>query len=167
MFVGVGAAPLFTIGTAFVDEINYPKYVSVHMGIFYAMAVVGPAFGYGLGSGFLSLYVDPWLETHLSTSDPSWVGAWWISFIFAGCISLLLSIPFFMYPRWLPNRHKVQEARAKEMAKTYSSEFVNEDNLTIMVKTFPRLLYKTHHDKSFFLVCDRFAGVYIHCCELV
>ena len=161
MFVGVGAAPLFTIGTAFVDEINYPKYVSVHMGIFYAMAVVGPAFGYGLGSGFLSLYVDPWLETHLSTSDPSWVGAWWISFIFAGCISLLLSIPFFMYPRWLPNRHKVQEARAKEMAKTYSSEFVNEDNLTIMVKTFPRHIKHIMTNLSFLFVTGSLASIFI------
>ena len=161
MFVGVGAAPLFTIGNAFIDEINFPKYVSVHMGIFYAMSVVGPAFGYGLGSGFLSLYVDPWLETHLTSSDPSWVGAWWISFIFAGCVSLVLSIPFFMYPRWLPNRKEVQEARAKEMAKTYSSEFVNQDNLTIMVKTFPRHIKHIMTNLSFLFVTGSLASILI------
>ena len=161
IFVGVGAAPLFTIGTAYLDEINYPKHVSVHMGIFYAMSVVGPAFGYGVGSGFLSVYVDPWKDTHLTSSDPSWVGAWWLSFVFAGCLSLLLSVPFFLYPRWLPNRSKVQEARAKEMAKTYSSEYRNEDNLTIMVKTFPRHIKHIMTNVSFLFVSGCLAAIFI------
>ena len=84
ILIGVGAAPLFTVGTAFIDEIVHPKWVSVHIGVFYAVSIIGPAMGYGLGGAFLTVYVDPWRETDLDPSDPGWVGAWWLSFVFVG-----------------------------------------------------------------------------------
>lgn len=88
ILIGVGAAPLFTVGTAFIDEIVHPKWVPVHIGVFYAVSIIGPAMGYGLGGAFLTVYVDPWRETDLDTSDPGWVGAWWLSFVFVGELSV-------------------------------------------------------------------------------
>ena len=137
MLVAIGAAPLYTVGQAYIDEIVFPKYVSIHFGIYQMASVLGPAFGYGVGSAFLSIYVDPWIDTNLTPSDPTWVGAWWISFVFVGTLSILLSIPFLMYPKWLPDSHLVREERAKEMAKIYPMKYANEDSLTIVVKMFP------------------------------
>ena len=88
ILIGVGAAPLFTVGTAFIDEIVHPKWVPVHIGVFYAVSIIGPAMGYGLGGAFLTVYVDPWREIDLDTSDPGWVGAWWLSFVFVGELSV-------------------------------------------------------------------------------
>ena len=42
-----------------------------------------------------------------------------------------------MFPRYLPDSYLVPQERAKEMAKVYSSDYVNENNLTIVVKMFP------------------------------
>lgn len=140
ILVGIGAAPLFTIGTSYLDDIVHPKYVSIHLGLFYSFSVVGPALGYGLGGAFLSLYVDPWLETHLVQTDPGWVGAWWLGFLFSGTMSWLIAIPFFMFPRLLPNSHLVKMERNKEMAQEYEGEdsSVEEVDMATKVKTFPK-----------------------------
>ena len=137
ILIGIGAAPLYTVGLAYIDELVYPKYVPVHFGVFQLMSVFGPAFGYGVGSAFLSVYVDPWVETSLKTTDPAWVGAWWMPFSLASVWSFLLCIPFLMYPKWLPDSHLVRKERAKEMAKIYPKKYANEDKFTIVVKMFP------------------------------
>ena len=135
--IAIGSVSLYSVGQAYIDEIVFPKYVPIHIGIYQASGVFGPAFGYGVGSAFLSIYVDPWIDTNLTPSDPTWVGAWWMSFVFVGTLSILLSIPFLMYPKWLPDSHLVREERAKEMAKIYPMKYANEDSLTIVVKMFP------------------------------
>ena len=137
VLIGIGAAPLFTLGTSFIDDIVHPKYVSLHLGLFYMTAVVGPAIGYGLGGAFLSVFVDPWHNTHLGESDPGWVGAWWMCFILSGIVSVLFSIPFLMYPRRLRNTHLVQEARKLEMASSYKSKYEHEDSFLVQLKAFP------------------------------
>ena len=137
VLVGIGAAPLYTVGMAYIDELVYPKFVPIHFGVFQMVSVLGPAFGYGVGSAFLSVYVDPWEETNLTPSDPSWVGAWWVPFILIGLFSFFLAIPFLMYPKWLSDSYLVRKERAKEMAVIYSNKFAGEDSLTIVVKMFP------------------------------
>ena len=97
---------------------------SLSAGVFYMLSIVGPALGYALGGPFLSIYVDPWEETHLTPSDPGWVGAWWLCFIFCGVASLIISIPFFCYPRHLPSCQEVKRLREKEMAKRSKSRGV-------------------------------------------
>ena len=77
------------------------------------------------------------VQPPLTEDDPAWVGAWWIPFILSSIITALLSIPFFMFPRWLPDSHLVKKERAKEMARIYPSKYANEDSLTIVVKMFP------------------------------
>ncbi len=139
LLIGVGAAPLFTIGIAYLDEIVHPKHVSIHLGFFYALAVVGPALGFGLGGAFLYVYVDPWHSTTLDPSDPGWVGAWWLSFLFAGTVCILLSIPFFLFPRLLPDSHLIKQARREEMAKVYRSKYGDkeENDFATEVKSLP------------------------------
>ena len=139
LLIGVGAAPLFTVGTSYLDDIVHPKRVAVHLGFFYALTIIGPALGYGLGGAFLSIYVDPWRSTTLEPSDPGWVGAWWLCFVFAGTVAILLSIPFFLFPRLLPDSHIVKQAREEEMAKVYKSKYGDKEGTDFgtVVKTFP------------------------------
>ena len=137
VFLGISGAILYTVGFAYLDEIVFPKHLSLYLGVVYAMAVLGPTVGYGLGSAFLTIHVDFKSDSGLTEDDPAWVGAWWVPFILASVIGGLLSILFFMFPKWLPDSHLVKKERAKEMAKVYPSKYVNEDSLTIVVKMFP------------------------------
>lgn len=152
ILIGIGASPLFTIGTSFIDDIVHPKFVSLHLGFFYMTAVVGPAIGYGLGGAFLSIYVDPWRSTHLTETDPGWVGAWWLCFIFCGILSVLLAVPFLMYPRRLKDSHLVQEARKLEMAEKYKSKYVHEESFLVQLKVFPKHLEKLFRNASYLFV---------------
>eukprot|EP00731_Ephydatia_muelleri_P010246 Em0005g832a len=111
--IGVGATPLFTLGTSFVDDIVHPKYVSIHLGFFYTMAIVGPALGYEVGGELLAVYVEPWQRTHLTEEDPTWVGAWWMSFLLAAVLYLVCSVPFFLFPRSLHDSHLIRKEREK------------------------------------------------------
>ena len=139
ILIGVGAAPLFTVAFAYLDDIVKPKHVPIHIAIAYSLAIVGPALGFGLGGVFLDIYVDPWRETNLEPTDPGWVGAWWMCFIFSGVISWILAIPFLLFPRLLPDSHEVKKERQLEMAKKYKGKYkANEDvDFITKVKLFP------------------------------
>ena len=139
ILIGVGAAPLFTVGTSYLDDIVRPKHVSIHLGLMYLLTVVGPALGYGLGGAFLGVYVDPWRETNLETTDPGWVGAWWLCFIFSAVVSWILAVPFLMFPRLLPDSHLVKKEREQEMAQKYKGKYGSREDTDLLskIKSFP------------------------------
>ena len=143
ILIGIGAAPLFTIGTSYIDDIVHPKRAPIWLGIFYTWAVVGPAIGFGIGGGFLRLYVDPSRETTLEESDPGWVGAWWIGFIICGAISLLISVLFFMFPEKYPNTDFIQQERIKQMSVQLSRQATKEDLVyRVNLRDLPRHILK-------------------------
>lgn len=151
VLIGIGAAALFTIGTSYLDDIVHPQYVSIHLGIL-RLCGRGASCWIRAGGAFLSIYVDPWKTTVLEPTDPGWVGAWWICFIFSGTLSLLISVPFLMFPRLLSDSDIVMEARRKEMAKTYVSRYGEEEKFSVVLKTLPTHLKKLLSVPSWVLV---------------
>ena len=117
IIIGIGSSTLYSIGISYLDELVHPKYISVHLGFIYVVQVIGPALGFGIGGAVLSVYVDPWVSTDLNESDPNYVGAWWISFLATSILSMIMSIPFFLYPQRLKDFKEVEKARLEEMAK--------------------------------------------------
>lgn len=57
-FIGVGATPVYILGTAFIDENVRHTTSGMFLGIMYAVATFGPAVGFLLGGEFLKIYVD-------------------------------------------------------------------------------------------------------------
>lgn len=161
VLIGIGAAPLFTLGLSYIDDITTPKYVPIHIGLFYVAVAVGPAIGYGLGGAFLSVYVDPSQDTTLTEASPAWVGAWWICFLLSGVLSLLIAIPFLMYPRLLSNHAQVLAARKDQHAISYKSKFEHEDSLKNQVKAFPLHMWDLCKSKSFVLVTLALAFLFL------
>lgn len=114
---GAGAAPLYTLGTTYLDE-NLPlRSSSMYIGIFYALAIIGPAIGYLLGGIFLNLYVDfdAVDSIPLQSTSPRWVGAWWVGFLVSGALALLISIPICGFPTSLPGSAEYQAEKGKEV----------------------------------------------------
>ena len=141
ILIGIGGAPLFTIGTSYIDDIFHPKRAPIWLGIFYTAAVLGPSLGFGIGGGFLTIYVDPWRDTTLEEADPGWVGAWWIGFILCGGISLLISIPFFMFPLKYDDTDRVQSERTRLL---HSKNKTKEDSKReVNLKTLPHDIART------------------------
>ena len=71
--------------------------------------VIGPAIGYVVGGQFLDLHVDFDHDSKLpgiSSSDPTWIGAWWLGFLIAWAFSWLCALFLFFYPSTLLNVKK-------------------------------------------------------------
>ena len=55
---GAGAAPLYTLGVTYIDENVGTGNSAFYLGVFYTMAIVGPAIGYGIGGQLLNIHTD-------------------------------------------------------------------------------------------------------------
>uniref|UniRef100_A0A8C9XRC6 Solute carrier organic anion transporter family member n=1 Tax=Sander lucioperca TaxID=283035 RepID=A0A8C9XRC6_SANLU len=70
------------------------------------ISIIGPVFGYLLGSLCAKIYVDIGyvdMETVTFTpGDARWVGAWWLGYLIAGTITLMSAVPFWFLPKSLP-----------------------------------------------------------------
>lgn len=126
---GAGASPFYTLGCTYLDENVSTKMSSVYVGIYYTMAIIGPALGYILGGQFLKVYVDIGKDPHvlgLTAASNVWVGAWWLGFILAASIGLLVAIPLTAFPKLLPGAQKIKASKVTEMhQKLQDSEAVN------------------------------------------
>jgi len=97
---GAGAAPLYTLGVTYIDENIGASSSAFFLGIFYTMAIVGPAIGYSVGGQFLNIHTD--FHDNITVDDPSWVGAWWLGFVICGISALLLACPIALLPAAIP-----------------------------------------------------------------
>ena len=121
LMIGVGAAPLYTLGVAFLDEIAGPKTVHYFMGAFYACSSFGPAIGFLLGGVFLSQYVDTGVTDHPSPDDPNFVGRWWAGYLVSGFAAILVSVPLMMFPKVLAGTAWIMEEKRKKQKGTGKS----------------------------------------------
>ena len=157
----MGAAPLFTVGTSYIDEIVHPRHSSVHLGVFYMMSVLGPALGFGLGSAFLSIYVNPQVATELTSADHDWVGAWWLCFVFSAAACLVIAAPFFLFPRLLPDSHLVRLARREEMAKRSPAVDQSDDGRSTLRAMPTHLKQVVTNPPWVFITCSTSASLIV------
>uniref|UniRef100_A0AAY4BDQ8 Solute carrier organic anion transporter family member n=1 Tax=Denticeps clupeoides TaxID=299321 RepID=A0AAY4BDQ8_9TELE len=106
MIRGIGEATIGPLGISFIDDFARPENSAFYIGCLHTIAVIGPLFGYSLGSLCASLYVDIGSVSSESVTitpqDSRWVGAWWLGYVVTGFFSLLAAVPFFFLPRSLP-----------------------------------------------------------------
>ncbi|XP_063164109.1 solute carrier organic anion transporter family member 1C1-like isoform X2 [Candoia aspera] len=97
----------------------------IQAGCVQTVAIIGPIFGFLLGSLCAKLYVDIGFvdmgSIHITHKDPHWVGAWWLGYLIAGLISILASIPFWFLPKHLPRPGTRKDS-------TEQSKFIAEEN---------------------------------------
>ncbi|KAM9078782.1 LOW QUALITY PROTEIN: solute carrier organic anion transporter family member 4C1-like [Megaptera novaeangliae] len=105
LLLGTGGTPLYTLGTAFIDDSVPTHKSSLYIGIGYSMSILGPALGYVLGGQLLAMYIDADLgqSIDIAEHDPRWLGAWWIGFLMSWIFAWSLIIPFSCFPKHLPN----------------------------------------------------------------
>ncbi|XP_005533017.1 PREDICTED: solute carrier organic anion transporter family member 4C1 isoform X1 [Pseudopodoces humilis] len=142
LLLGVGGTPLYTLGTAFIDD-SVPKHMSsLYIGIGYSMSLLGPAIGYVLGGQLLKVYIDIQIpeSTKVDQDDPRWLGAWWIGFLACFFAIWLLIIPFSCFPRRLPGTATIQAEKVSETHDDGSQVLVQTSNIGKSFKDFPMAL---------------------------
>ncbi|KAL0851611.1 hypothetical protein ABMA28_007390 [Loxostege sticticalis] len=115
---GAGATPLFTLGVTYIDENVSKKMSSVYLGVYYTMAVVGPALGYVLGGQMLKIYTDfVTVDSDTLGITPAssvWIGAWWVGFILSAVLCLIVAVPLLAFPYELPGADEIRASKVSE-----------------------------------------------------
>ncbi|NWH76825.1 SO1C1 protein, partial [Piaya cayana] len=111
MLRGIGETPIAPLGISYLDDFAKEEDVPVYVACLHTIAMLGPMFGFLLGSLCAKLYVDIGFvdlgSITITPQDSRWVGAWWLGFLIGGVASLLSAIPFCFLPK---NLKKPEEA---------------------------------------------------------
>ncbi|XP_048265736.1 solute carrier organic anion transporter family member 4A1 isoform X1 [Bombus affinis] len=154
---GAGSAPFYTLGVTYLDENVSKKMSSVYVGIFYTMAIIGPALGYVVGGELLKLYtdfitVDP-SEIGLTPNSNVWVGAWWIGFLAAAVICFVIAIPILAFPAALPGSEKLAKERVSEAhQKPEQPSSSDRGEAFSKIRELPRALTDLLGNPGFFML---------------
>ena len=117
LLLGCGGSPLFTLGTTYIDNHVKRDSSSMYIGFMYSMCAFGPVCGFLLGAYLLSHHVDTFTAdvsafSYAESNDRDWIGMWWGGFLICGASLIVISVPFFFFPKELK----------KEKVKVYIDE---------------------------------------------
>ncbi|NWR51624.1 SO1C1 protein, partial [Regulus satrapa] len=105
MLRGIGETPITPLGISYLDDFAKEENVPVYVACLHTIAMMGPMFGFLLGSLCAKLYVDVGFvdpgSITITPQDSRWVGAWWLGFLIGGATSFLSAIPFCFLPKSL------------------------------------------------------------------
>ncbi|NXA10918.1 SO1C1 protein, partial [Sapayoa aenigma] len=127
MLRGIGETPVTPLGISYLDDFAKEENVPVYVACLHTIAMMGPMFGFLLGSLCARLYVDIGFvdlgSVTITPQDSRWVGAWWLGFLIAGTTNFLSAIPFCFLPKSLKkpegaNNDKISYSLLENMGAT-------------------------------------------------
>uniref|UniRef100_A0A8C7XN65 Solute carrier organic anion transporter family member n=1 Tax=Oryzias sinensis TaxID=183150 RepID=A0A8C7XN65_9TELE len=122
---GIGETPVTPLGISYIDDFAKPENSPFYIACLQTITLLGPMFGFLLGSYCANLYVDIGFvhmdSVTITVKDARWVGAWWLGFLVSSALLFISSIPFWFLPRSLPKPDTVESKSAslKEIAKGF------------------------------------------------
>ncbi|XP_076860857.1 solute carrier organic anion transporter family member 1C1 isoform X3 [Brachyhypopomus gauderio] len=105
---GIGETPVTPLGISYIDDFAKRESSAFYIACLQTIALLGPMFGFLLGSMCAKLYVDIGFvnvdSLAITPKDARWVGAWWLGFFVSATVMLLAGIPFWFLPSSLPKQ---------------------------------------------------------------
>ncbi|EDV23565.1 uncharacterized protein TRIADDRAFT_1002, partial [Trichoplax adhaerens] len=112
--IGAGTSVMRTLGWSYLDENVSPTISPAYTAYNLSMIGLGTALGFAVGGVAINIYGE-WPtklpDPTLTPESPSWIGAWWVGYAFAGTVCIILAIPLLGMPRHLPNYERYKEKR--------------------------------------------------------
>ncbi|XP_039625702.1 solute carrier organic anion transporter family member 1C1-like isoform X3 [Polypterus senegalus] len=116
MLRGIGETPIQPLGISYVDDFALEENAAFYIGCVQTISIIGPVFGFLLGSLCAGIFVDVGFvemdSVTITPADSRWVGAWWLGYLIAGVISLLSAVPFWFLPKSLPDPRKRRNSKS-------------------------------------------------------
>uniref|UniRef100_A0A3P9CLC8 Solute carrier organic anion transporter family member n=1 Tax=Maylandia zebra TaxID=106582 RepID=A0A3P9CLC8_9CICH len=105
---GIGETPVTPLGISYIDDFAKAENSPFYIACLQTITLLGPMFGFLLGSYCARLYVDigyvDMESVTITPKDSRWVGAWWMGFLVSSGLLLISSIPFWFLPRSMPKQ---------------------------------------------------------------
>ncbi|XP_029635600.1 solute carrier organic anion transporter family member 4C1-like [Octopus sinensis] len=154
MFHSVGGSILFSLGITILDDIATPMTTPLHIGILMVFATLGPALGYIVGAQFLDIFVDPSKQNEITfdSTDPRWIGAWWICFFISGSLSIFIGPVLFGYARELPVTKSIQMNRESQVHNGVDKLSEKYSASPITLKVVPLIIWNLFKNPGFVFV---------------
>ncbi|XP_056280432.1 solute carrier organic anion transporter family member 1C1-like isoform X1 [Pseudoliparis swirei] len=158
---GIGETPVTPLGISYIDDFARAENSPFYIACLQTITLLGPMFGFLLGSYCAKLYVDIGYvdieSVSITPKDARWVGAWWMGFMVSSVLLLLSSIPFWFLPRSLPNQEEVKGKLTPGCDTLDGAEDVPNNNnhnlkLTDISKGFVPSLKRLLGTPSYFLL---------------
>ncbi|KAL6116977.1 uncharacterized protein ACO6RY_14861 [Pungitius sinensis] len=132
MLRGIGETPIMPLGVSYLDDFSREENTPFYLACIHTVGILGPMFGFMLGSYLAKIYVDIGSvdldSVTINHMDSRWVGAWWLGFIVTGTVILLSSIPFWFLPKSLPKQGQEEsQSKGTELAITAEQENFLQD----------------------------------------
>uniref|UniRef100_A0A672HMS2 Solute carrier organic anion transporter family, member 1E1 n=1 Tax=Salarias fasciatus TaxID=181472 RepID=A0A672HMS2_SALFA len=136
---GIGETPVTPLGISYIDDFSKAENSPFYIACLQTITLLGPMFGFLLGSYCAKLYVDigyvDMESVTITPRDSRWVGAWWMGFFVSSVLLLTSSIPFWFLPRSLPQQEG-EEEKPDETQEVHRNTF----SMRIKVVIFFRLV---------------------------
>ncbi|KAM6096096.1 PREDICTED: solute carrier organic anion transporter family member 1C1-like [Chlamydotis macqueenii] len=166
MLRGIGETPITPLGISYLDDFAKEEDVPVYVACLHTIAMLGPMFGFLLGSLCAKLYVDIGFvdlgSITITPQDSRWVGAWWLGFLISGVTSFLAAIPFFFLPKHLKKRKEANNDKTSHgllentgaISKKLTPTKTKQRKWSIILKDFCSSLKKVLSNPMYFtLLC--------------
>ncbi|CAL2050927.1 unnamed protein product [Caenorhabditis brenneri] len=99
LLLGIGRTMPWSLGVPLLDDNIKKKSLPAYFGAISSIRVLGPICGYMIGSFCNKFYYTLNPPNGLTPADPTWIGAWWIGFLFIGTVALFPSTMLFFFPQ--------------------------------------------------------------------
>ncbi|KAM9334622.1 uncharacterized protein ABDE67_021176 [Symphorus nematophorus] len=153
---GIGETPVTPLGISYIDDFAKAENSPFYIACLQTITLLGPMFGFLLGSYCAKLYVDIGyvdLESvTITPNDARWVGAWWMGFLVSSALLLVSSIPFWFLPSSLP-KQEGDKSRQENQDRTEDALHNNHNlKLTDIAKGFLPSLKRLLGTPTYFLL---------------
>uniref|UniRef100_A0A1Q3FLT1 Solute carrier organic anion transporter family member n=1 Tax=Culex tarsalis TaxID=7177 RepID=A0A1Q3FLT1_CULTA len=101
-FSGAGTSLYFTLGLTYLDDNIRKEKVPFLSSLAAFGRRLGPMLGFSMASLCLKYFVFPGVDPGYNSSDPRWIGAWWVGWIVLGSVLLVVAPIFGAFPKILP-----------------------------------------------------------------
>lgn len=97
----------------------------------YSMVAFGLVVGFLMGGYFLRMHENSFgtgiIPHDIYPGHPRFIGGWWIGFVILGLLLILISLPFFAFPKKLPNKKNKRVKSLLEKKNILKSQTVNDE----------------------------------------
>ncbi|XP_062545506.1 solute carrier organic anion transporter family member 74D isoform X2 [Armigeres subalbatus] len=113
--LGIGNTLYYSLGHTYLDDNTKKTNTPLMLAYASSLRTFGPVVGFALGYFALKIYIDPSKTPVIDSSDPRWLGAWWLGWIILGIAMLFFAALIGLFPKELPKRNATTDRPKSNM----------------------------------------------------
>ncbi|XP_052865245.1 solute carrier organic anion transporter family member 74D [Anopheles cruzii] len=111
--LGIGNTLYYSLGQTYLDDNTKKTNTPLMLAYASSLRTFGPVVGFALGYFALKIYIDPTKTPIIDSSDPRWLGAWWLGWILLGIGMMIFALLMGLFPKEIPRKPRKDTTRKR------------------------------------------------------